>query len=123
MVAIPQSVYRVDRSYAWNYGHAPSLPKVRRLPMAQGGRLFDRDINSRLGVAAGPLMNSKWVAGYARLGLPLGAKTALQKAAERATTAADWKAIAGTYQQIGETKEAAEAQRTADQLAQWERRR
>ena len=68
MVAIPQTVYRVDRSYAWNYGHAPSLPKVRRLPIAPGGRLFDRDIDSRLGVAAGPLMNSKWVAGYARLG-------------------------------------------------------
>jgi dihydroorotate dehydrogenase len=68
VVAIPQTVYRVDRSYAWNYGHAPSLPKVRRLPVAPGGRLFDRDVNSRLGVAAGPLMNSKWVAGYARLG-------------------------------------------------------
>jgi len=68
VVAIPQSIYRIDRSYAWNYGHAPSLPKVRRLPVAPGGRLFDRDVNSRLGIAAGPLMNSKWVAGYARLG-------------------------------------------------------
>ena len=68
MVAIPQTVYRVDRSYAWNYGHAPSLPRVRRLRAAPGGRLFDRDVNSRLGVAAGPLLNSKWVAGYARLG-------------------------------------------------------
>ena len=47
MVAIPQTVYRVDRSYAWNYGHAPTLPRVRRLPPAPGGRLFDRDINSR----------------------------------------------------------------------------
>jgi len=30
--------------------------------------LFDRDVSSRLGIAAGPLLNSKWVAGYARLG-------------------------------------------------------
>jgi dihydroorotate dehydrogenase len=68
VVAIPQTVYRVDRSYAWNYSHAPSLPRVRRLPPAPGGRLFDRDINSRMGVAAGPLLNAKWIAGYARLG-------------------------------------------------------
>ncbi len=68
MVAISQTVYRADRSYAWNYGHAPSLPRVRRLPPAVGARLFDRDVTSRLGIAAGPLLNAKWVAGYARLG-------------------------------------------------------
>ena len=66
------SVYRVDRSWAWNYGHAPSLPRVRRVPTPTGGgRLFDRPLNSRLGVAAGPLLNSKWVEGYARLGFDL----------------------------------------------------
>ena len=68
MVAISHTVYRVDRSYAWNYGHAPSLPRLRRIPAAPGARLFDRDIASRLGIAAGPLLNAKWVAGYARLG-------------------------------------------------------
>jgi dihydroorotate dehydrogenase len=68
VVAIPQTVYRVDRSYAWNYGHAPALPRSRRLPPAAPGRLFDQDVASRLGIAAGPLMNSKWVAGYARIG-------------------------------------------------------
>lgn len=63
------SVYRVDRSWAWNYGHAPSLPRLRRLPASTGGGyLFGRPLNSRLGVAAGPLLNSKWVEGYARLG-------------------------------------------------------
>ena len=71
MVAIPQTVYRVDRSYAWNYGHAPALPRIRRIPAPPGGRLFDRDVRSRLGIAAGPLLNSKWVAGYARLGYDL----------------------------------------------------
>jgi dihydroorotate dehydrogenase len=71
VVAISQTVYRVDRSYAWNYGHAPALPRVRRIPAAPGGRLFDRDVTSRLGIAAGPLLNAKWVAGYARLGYDL----------------------------------------------------
>lgn len=67
-MAISQTVYRADRSYAWNYGHAPALPRVRRIPSAPPGRLFDRDITSRLGIAAGPLLNAKWIAGYARLG-------------------------------------------------------
>jgi dihydroorotate dehydrogenase len=62
------SVYRVDRSYSWNYAHAPSLPRVRRLPAGPGGRLLGHDLNSPLGVAAGPLLNSRWVEGYARLG-------------------------------------------------------
>ena len=38
------------------------------MPPAQGARLFDRDVASRLGIAAGPLLNAKWIAGYARLG-------------------------------------------------------
>ena len=68
MVAISQTVYRADRSYAWNYGHAPALPRVRRIAPAQGARLFDHDVASRLGIAAGPLLNARWIAGYARLG-------------------------------------------------------
>lgn len=68
MVAISQTIYRADRSYAWNYGHAPLLPRIRRIAPGQGARLFDHDIASPLGIAAGPLLNSKWIAGYARLG-------------------------------------------------------
>lgn len=66
--AIRGPAYRLDRSYAWNYAHAPALPRVRRLPPGPGGRLFDYSLNSPLGVAAGPLLNSKWVEAYARLG-------------------------------------------------------
>jgi dihydroorotate dehydrogenase len=69
--AIAQVAYRVDRSYAWNYSHAPTLPRVRRLPPGPGGRLFDRALNSRLGIASGPLLNAKWVEGYARLGFDI----------------------------------------------------
>jgi hypothetical protein len=60
--------------------------------------------------------------GYARLGLPLGAKTALQKAADAAKTSAHWKAVAKGYNLIGETKAAGEAGRKAEGLAEWERR-
>jgi dihydroorotate dehydrogenase (NAD+) catalytic subunit len=62
------AVYRVDRSYTWNYSHAPALPRVRRLPPGPGAALLGYALNSPLGVAAGPLLNSKWVEGYARLG-------------------------------------------------------
>jgi dihydroorotate dehydrogenase len=68
VIPIAQATYRLDRSYAWNYGHAPKLPRVRRLPSAPGGRLFDYALNSPLGIAAGPLLNSRWVEAYARVG-------------------------------------------------------
>jgi dihydroorotate dehydrogenase len=61
----------MDRSYAWNYAHAPSLPRVRRFPPGPGGRLFDYPLHSLLGVAAGPLLNSRWVEGYARVGFDI----------------------------------------------------
>jgi dihydroorotate dehydrogenase len=70
-VPIANATYRVDRSYAWNYAHAPALPRVRRLPVAPGGRLFDYRLNSQVGISAGPLLNSKWVEGYARLGFDI----------------------------------------------------
>jgi dihydroorotate dehydrogenase len=71
VIQIAQGTYRVDRSYAWNYGHAPKLPRVRRLPAAPGGRLFDYPLNSALGIAAGPLLNAKWVEAYARVGFDI----------------------------------------------------
>jgi uncharacterized protein HemY len=60
--------------------------------------------------------------GYARLGLPLAAKTALQKATDTAKTSAHWKEAAKGYDLIGETKAAEEARRKAEGLAAWERR-
>jgi dihydroorotate dehydrogenase len=41
---------------------------VRRICPGPGGTLFGRPLNSSLGIAAGPLLNSKWVEAYARLG-------------------------------------------------------
>ncbi|MGH7416417.1 MAG: hypothetical protein ACREKB_01385, partial [Candidatus Rokuibacteriota bacterium] len=60
-------VYRVDRSHAWNYMHAPALPRIRRLSPGPGGQLFSHTLNSPLGIAAGPLLNARWVEAYARL--------------------------------------------------------
>lgn len=65
---ISQLVYRVDRSHTWNYTHAPVLPRVRRLAPGPGGQLLGYTLNSPLGIAAGPLLNARWVEAYARLG-------------------------------------------------------
>ena len=70
-LAIPQAAYRADRSFQWNYGHAPALPRVRRLPRGPGGQLFGYRLNSSLGISAGPLLSSKWVESYARLGFDI----------------------------------------------------
>lgn len=71
MIPIAQGAYRIDRSYTWNYEHAPKLPRVRRLPAGPGGRLLGYTLNSSLGVSAGPLLNSKWVEAYARVGFDI----------------------------------------------------
>ncbi len=44
---------------------------MRRVPPGPGGRLFDRSLHSILGIPAGPLLNSKWIEGYARLGFDI----------------------------------------------------
>jgi dihydroorotate dehydrogenase (NAD+) catalytic subunit len=68
VILIAHAAYRTDRSYSWNYDHSPKLPRVRRMPAGVGGQLFHYPLNSPLGIAAGPLLNSKWVEAYARLG-------------------------------------------------------
>jgi dihydroorotate dehydrogenase (NAD+) catalytic subunit len=71
VIPIAQGAYRIDRSYTWNYEHAPKLPRVRRIPAGPGGQLLGHTLNSQVGIAAGPLLNSKWVEAYARLGFDI----------------------------------------------------
>ena len=63
--------YKLSRSLAWNAAHPPKLPaRPRRLPVLPV-RLFDRMVESAVGIAAGPLLNSKWIQAYCRLGYGL----------------------------------------------------
>jgi dihydroorotate dehydrogenase len=63
--------YKVSRSLAWNAAHPPKLPaRPRRLPVVPA-RLFDFALESPVGIAAGPLPNSRWIQAYARLGYGL----------------------------------------------------
>jgi dihydroorotate dehydrogenase len=64
--------WRLDRSFAWNASHPPKLPaRPRKLGAGPGVRLFDRRVESPVGIAAGPLPNSRWIEAYARLGYGL----------------------------------------------------
>ncbi len=64
--------YRLDRSFAWNASHPPRLPpRPRKMRAASGIRIFDRRVESPIGIAAGPLPNSRWIEAYARLGYGL----------------------------------------------------
>jgi dihydroorotate dehydrogenase (NAD+) catalytic subunit len=68
-----QPTYDVTKSYEWNYRNGPLFlgpyppPRKIRKPV----RLLDFELNSRLGVAAGPLLNSNWIRVYAKLGFDL----------------------------------------------------
>jgi dihydroorotate dehydrogenase len=64
--------YRLDRSFSWNASHPPKLPpRPRKLPAGPGIRIFDRRVQNAIGIAAGPLPNSRWIEAYARLGYGL----------------------------------------------------
>jgi dihydroorotate dehydrogenase (NAD+) catalytic subunit len=64
--------YRLDRSSSWNASHPPKLPaRPRKLPSGPGIRIFDRRVENPIGIAAGPLPNSRWIEAYARLGYGL----------------------------------------------------
>lgn len=61
--------YRTDRSYAWNYEHGPTWAgPVPAVPATTGQRFFGLEVASRLGIAAGLLLNARWIDFYARCG-------------------------------------------------------
>jgi len=60
--------YDPRQSYDWNYTHAPS-PVPHDEPQVPGSWDFcSLPIGSPLGIAAGPLLNGKWIRYYAALG-------------------------------------------------------
>lgn len=63
------STYRVDRSYNWNYQRGPSFEgSFPQVPETPAKSFFGHTVHSRVGIAAGLLLNAKWIRTYARLG-------------------------------------------------------
>lgn len=66
---MPIDRYQIDRSYDWNYEHAPQPPPELDLPAIPGHWDFlGLPVASPLGIPAGPLLNGRWIAYYAALG-------------------------------------------------------
>jgi len=68
-----KATYDISKSYDWNYDNGPiftgEIPK-REIP-AKKFKLWDFELNSPIGVPAGPLLNSNWIKLYAELGFDL----------------------------------------------------
>jgi len=61
--------YRIDRSYDWNYRHGPVLSgSYGRVPSTPLKTFLGYPVRSRLGIAAGLLLNARWISAYAGLG-------------------------------------------------------
>ena len=64
--------YDIYRSYEANYQEGPFIKE--KAPLRQIGRkerFLGFDVNSCLGIPAGPLLNSRWIIAYAELGFDL----------------------------------------------------
>ena len=64
--------YKIERSYDWNYQHGPVLadgfPDVPETPKKD---FFGLEVNSRIGISAGLLLNSRWIEAYSRFGFDI----------------------------------------------------
>ena len=66
------NVYRRDRTYRWNYEHGPSFRgPFPRVPETSSKDFLGYRVASRIGVAAGILLNSRWIECYSRLGFDI----------------------------------------------------
>ncbi len=65
-------IYHFDKTYQWNYENGPDFsgdfPEIFEEPSY---RLLGFSLNSPIGIPAGILLNSRWVATYARLGFDI----------------------------------------------------
>src|SRR5262245_8183552 len=61
--------YHRSHTYRWNYDQAPDPPASIEVPPVAGNWTFcGRPVASPLGIAAGPLLNGRWILYYAALG-------------------------------------------------------
>lgn len=67
------ATYNICESYAWNYAQGPLWTGPIPKPPAteRKTKFFDFELNSPLGIPAGPLLNARWVKLYAELGWDL----------------------------------------------------
>jgi dihydroorotate dehydrogenase (NAD+) catalytic subunit len=83
---MPEPTYDIGRSYDDNYADGPFF--TGELPPPPEGRpryrFLDFVLNAPLGVPAGPLLNARWVALYARLGFDMPVYKTVRSGARKA---------------------------------------
>jgi dihydroorotate dehydrogenase len=68
MNSVALAGYDWHQSYDWNYQHAPSPPSLEEPCVAGDWDFCGLPVASPLGIAAGPLLNGRWILYYAALG-------------------------------------------------------
>lgn len=70
---IKYDLYDATKSYEENYDHGPFFdgPFPKRPPITQSVKLWDWELNSPIGIPAGPLLNSHWIKFYAQMGFDI----------------------------------------------------
>ena len=64
--------YDIDETYGFNYERGPVFPNPpRKIESASMKSFLGLPVRSRIGIAAGVLLNSKWIAGYAERGFDI----------------------------------------------------
>jgi dihydroorotate dehydrogenase len=64
----PLSAYDWRQSYDWNYEHVPAPVTLDEPSIPGVWKYCGLPVNSPLGIAAGPLLNGRWILYYASLG-------------------------------------------------------
>ncbi|MAF66394.1 MAG: hypothetical protein CMJ84_12145 [Planctomycetes bacterium] len=83
--------YRIDRSWEWNLAHGPQWNgPVPDVPPTPAKTLLGLPVRSRIGVAAGLLLGSKWVELYARLGFDVLTYKTVRSAARPCHPLPNW---------------------------------
>ena len=65
-LALPRYDWR--KTYDWNFDHAPDVVRFDEPPVPGAWNYCGLPVASPLGIAAGPLLNGKWILYYASLG-------------------------------------------------------
>ena len=83
--------YRVERSYDWNYEHGPCLPRrAAAVPATPLKDFLGYPVGSRLGIAAGLLLNARWIGAYGRLGYDILTYKTVRSAARACYALPNW---------------------------------
>ena len=67
---IPTPLYDVDKTFEENYSEGPFFdgPFPERVLLPKKTKIWNGEVNSPIGVPAGPLPNSRWIEMYGKLG-------------------------------------------------------